>query len=47
MKILVVFSHTYWNDSEVNRKLIESVKDFDNVKIHNLNEIYKDYNKHI
>ncbi|WP_295162662.1 NAD(P)H-dependent oxidoreductase [uncultured Brachyspira sp.] len=42
MKILVVFSHTYWNDSEVNRKLIESVKDFDNVKIHNLNEIYKD-----
>ena len=42
MKILIIFSHTYWNNSKVNRKLLESIKDFKDITIHNLNEIYKD-----
>ncbi|WP_295157251.1 NAD(P)H-dependent oxidoreductase [uncultured Brachyspira sp.] len=42
MKILLIFAHSYWGDSKVNRKLLESIKDFDNVTIHNLNDIYKE-----
>ena len=42
MKVLVIFAHTYYNDSKVNRKLLESIRNFNNVKIHNLNEVYKD-----
>lgn len=42
MKVLLIFAHTYWNDSKVNHKLLESIKDFNNVKIHNLSTIYKD-----
>lgn len=42
MQTLLIFSHTFWKDSKVNRALLESAKTLSNVKIHNLNETYKD-----
>ncbi len=42
MQTLLIFSHTFWKDSKVNRALLESAKTLSNVKIHNLNESYKD-----
>lgn len=42
MQTLLIFSHTFWKDSKVNRALLESAQTLSNVKIHNLNETYKD-----
>lgn len=41
MQTLLIFSHTFWADSKVNRALLEAAKALPNVRIHNLNEIYK------
>lgn len=40
MHILLLFSHTYWADSKVNRALLESAKTLENVTIHNLSTAY-------
>lgn len=45
MQTLLIFSHTFWADSKVNRALLEAAKALPNVRIHNLNEIYKDGKK--
>ncbi|WP_300369818.1 NAD(P)H-dependent oxidoreductase [Brachyspira sp.] len=42
MKILLIFAHSHWKDSKVNSKLLQSIKDFDNVTIHNLSDIYNE-----
>ncbi len=42
MQTLLLFSHTFWKDSKVNRALLESAKTLSNVKIRNLSETYKD-----
>ena len=42
MQILLLFSHTYWADSKVNKALLESAKTLENVTIHNLNTAYPD-----
>ncbi|WP_240692751.1 MULTISPECIES: NAD(P)H-dependent oxidoreductase [Campylobacter] len=42
MKTLIVFAHTFWKDSKVNRTLLESIKDIDSLKIHNLSTSYND-----
>ncbi|EOH3839264.1 TPA: NAD(P)H-dependent oxidoreductase [Campylobacter jejuni] len=42
MKTLIVFAHTFWKDSKVNRTLLESIKDIDDLKIHNLSTSYND-----
>lgn len=42
MKTLIVFAHTFWKDSKVNRALLESIKDKNNLKIHNLSTSYND-----
>lgn len=42
MKTLLLFAHTFWEDSKINRALLESIKDLDDVKIHNLNIAYPD-----
>lgn len=41
MKTLIIFSHTFWKDSKVNKALLESAKTLSNIKINNLNETYK------
>lgn len=40
MQTLLIISHTFWEDSKVNRKLLESAKSLNNVTIHNLNTTY-------
>ena len=42
MKNLIIFAHTFWKDSKVNRALLEKLKDNKNVNIHNLSVIYPD-----
>ncbi len=42
MQILLLFSHTYWANSKVNKALLESAKTLENVTIHNLNTAYPD-----
>lgn len=42
MKTLIIFAHTFWEDSKANRALLESIKDLKKVQIHNISEIYKD-----
>ena len=42
MKNLIIFAHTFWKDSKVNRALLEELKDNKNVNIHNLSVIYPD-----
>lgn len=42
MQTLLLFSHTFWENSKVNRALLESAKTLASVKIHNLNETYKE-----
>lgn len=42
MKTLIIFAHTFWEDSKVNRALFESIKNLKQVQIHNLSEIYKE-----
>ena len=40
MKTLLLFSHTFFKDSKVNKALLESAKTLSNVTIHNLNLTY-------
>ncbi|TKZ35900.1 NAD(P)H-dependent oxidoreductase [Brachyspira catarrhinii] len=42
MKNLIIFAHTFWKNSKVNRALLEELKDNKNVNIHNLSVIYPD-----
>lgn len=41
MQILIIFSHTFWQDSKVNKALLESAKTFSNATIHNLSLVYQ------
>ncbi|ECO9904804.1 flavodoxin family protein, partial [Campylobacter coli] len=38
MKTLIIFAHTFWEDSKVNKALFESIKNLKQVQIHNLSE---------
>lgn len=40
MKTLIVFSHTYFKDSKVNKALLEAATTLPHVKIRNLDQIY-------
>ncbi|RDU65881.1 flavodoxin family protein [Helicobacter didelphidarum] len=40
MQTLLIFSHTYFQDSKVNKALLESAKSLKNVEIRNLNALY-------
>ena len=42
MKTLLILSHTYWQDSKANKALANAATELDFVKLHNINEIYKD-----
>ena len=42
MKNLVIFSHTYFDKSNVNKALLDSLKDTPNLEVRNLNAIYPD-----
>ncbi|TLD82710.1 flavodoxin family protein [Helicobacter sp. MIT 11-5569] len=43
MQTLLIFAHTFWEDSKVNKALLESAKSLNNLTIHNLSTTYKDY----
>ncbi|MDL0080787.1 NAD(P)H-dependent oxidoreductase [Helicobacter zhangjianzhongii] len=40
MQTLLLFSHTFWDNSKVNKALLESAKSLPNLTIHNLNVAY-------
>lgn len=40
MQTLILFSHTFWQDSKINKALLESAATLSNVNIHNLNATY-------
>lgn len=40
MQTLIIFSHTFWQDSKINKALLESANTLSHVKIHNLNTAY-------
>lgn len=40
MKILIIFAHTFWEDSKTNHALLQNIKDLENIKIHNLSTTY-------
>lgn len=42
MQTLLLFAHTFWQDSKVNKSLLEAVKSLDNITIHNLSTTYQD-----
>jgi glutathione-regulated potassium-efflux system ancillary protein KefG len=42
-QVLILFAHPFPNRSRVNRKLIEAVRDLDNVLVHDLYETYPDF----
>lgn len=42
MKNLVIFSHTYFDKSNVNKALLDSLKDTPNLEVRNLNAKYPD-----
>lgn len=42
MKTLLILSHTYWENSKVNKALAKEALGLDYVKVHNINEVYKD-----
>ena len=44
MKTLILFAHTFWENSKVNKALLESLKDSNHIKIHNLTTTYPDGN---
>ena len=44
MQTLLIFAHTFWEDSKVNKALLEAAKSLDNLTIHNLSTTYKDNN---
>jgi len=44
MKTLIILDHPNYSKSRVNRALIDEIKNYSDIKIHNLNEIYSDGN---
>ncbi|KAA6225913.1 MULTISPECIES: NAD(P)H-dependent oxidoreductase [unclassified Campylobacter] len=40
MNVLILFGHTFWEHSKVNKALIESIKNETNIKVQNLNTTY-------
>ena len=40
MQTLIIFSHTFWDDSKANKALLNEAQKLANVKIHNLNTTY-------
>ena len=44
MQTLLVFAHTFWENSKANRTLLDSATNLDNVKIHNLSTAYPNGN---
>lgn len=40
MQTLIIFSHTFWENSKVNKALLEQAQTLSSVKIHNLNTTY-------
>ena len=44
MKTLVILSHLNYSNSRVNKSLAEELKKYNEITIHNLNEIYPDEN---
>lgn len=47
MKTLVLYSHTFYKDSKFNKTLLDSIKNLENVVIHNLNATYSNNNINI
>lgn len=43
MQTLIIFGHTFWNDSKVNKLLLESLANDKDIKIQNLSVLYPDY----
>ena len=41
MQTLILFAHTFWQDSKANKALLESLKDSQEIKVHNLSTTYK------
>lgn len=41
MTTLLLFAHTFWEDSKANRALLESAKNLQGLEIHNLSTAYK------
>lgn len=42
MKTLILFSHTFYENSQANKTLLESIQGLENVIVHNLNATYSD-----
>lgn len=42
MKTLILFSHTFYENSQANKSLLESIQGLENVIVHNLNATYPD-----
>ena len=42
-KVLVIFAHTYFEKSRLNKKLLEAISGLENITIHNLTSTYPDY----
>lgn len=42
MKNLILFSHTYFEDSKLNKALLESIQDMPDTQVRNLNALYPD-----
>ena len=40
MQTLLLFSHSYFKDSKINKALLDEANKIENVKIHNLNSVY-------
>ncbi|MCE3036700.1 NAD(P)H-dependent oxidoreductase [Helicobacter sp. faydin-H20] len=47
MKTLILFAHTFWKDSKVNKALLESAKSLNDITIHNISTTYSDGNINI
>lgn len=46
-KTLIIFSHSYFENSKVNKALLESIKDEKSVEVRNLDELYGSDTKNI
>ncbi|CBG40284.1 NAD(P)H-dependent oxidoreductase [Helicobacter mustelae] len=42
MQTLLIFGHTFFQDSKVNKALLESLKELTHIKVHNLTTTYPD-----
>ncbi|STQ86125.1 flavodoxin family protein [Helicobacter muridarum] len=42
MQTLIIFAHTFWDESKVNRALLKEVERIETIKIHNLTTTYPD-----